>query len=225
MNGILLVDKPPSMTSHDVVNILRKKLNVKKVGHAGTLDPAATGLLLMLVGAATKQSQFLMSDIKAYSVAMTLGTTTHTADHTGTVLCRAPVPEFDDNAIKEALSHFQGEISQVPPMVSAKKVKGKKLYVLARKGLTIERPAQNITIYDLVLRKINLPEVCFDVRCSKGTYIRTLCEDIGKHLGCGAHMSALRRTACAGYSVSEAVSVDELLRMSIEAVQARLITV
>jgi tRNA pseudouridine synthase B (EC 4.2.1.70) len=127
MNGILLVDKPPSMTSHDVVNILRKKLNLKKIGHAGTLDPAATGLLLMLIGTATKQSRFLMADAKSYSAVMTLGITTSTADHTGKILCQSQVPELDDAAIEAALACFRGNIRQIPPMVSAKKDQRKEI--------------------------------------------------------------------------------------------------
>ncbi|MBU4305800.1 MAG: tRNA pseudouridine(55) synthase TruB [Candidatus Omnitrophica bacterium] len=221
--GILLVDKAQGMTSHDVVNILRRKLGIRKIGHTGTLDPMATGLLIMLIGKATKKAQSFINTDKKYDVRLTLGVTTTTADSTGTVTGQEPVRDFSRQEIEEVFGGFQCRIQQVPPMVSAKKINGKKLYKLARKGIEVSRPAQEITIFRIHIEDIQLPHIHFNVHCSKGTYVRTLCEDIGNRLGCGAHMSALRRMACGAYSVAQALAVADIKQMDSDAVLDKLL--
>ncbi|MCP4649992.1 MAG: tRNA pseudouridine(55) synthase TruB [PVC group bacterium] len=223
INGILLIDKPSGVTSHDMVFQIRKRLQVKKVGHAGTLDPAATGLLILLIGKATKLSASFLGLDKKYEVKLTLGVTTKTADHTGEILKKKEVPEFLQEQIEQVLGRFIGSIEQIPPMVSAKKIGGKKLYVLARKGIEIERKPQKINIYNIELKEINLPDVYFSVHCSKGTYIRTLCEDVGEVLSCGGHMSALRRTACGEYKVEDALDGSILRDIPREKIEQRII--
>lgn len=221
--GILLVDKPRGMTSHDVVAVLRRSLGMRRIGHAGTLDPDATGLLIMLVGKATTLfSQFSQFD-KTYDVTLTLGITTSTADAAGTVLAQHDVPAIGQAEMEKVLDRFRGPISQVPPMVSAKKINGKKLYVLARQGVEVERQAQQLMIYELQLGAMNLPQVNFVVRCSKGTYVRTLCEDIGKAIGCGGHMSRLRRLAIGPYSINDAITLDQARQMPQEALVERIL--
>ncbi|MBI4846453.1 MAG: tRNA pseudouridine(55) synthase TruB [Candidatus Omnitrophica bacterium] len=213
IKGILLVDKPAGITSHDVINIFRKKLDTRRIGHAGTLDPLATGLLIVLVGKATKESQYFSSLSKCYEVGMTLGVKTKTADREGELVEKKAVPGFTHEDIHDALINFRGASRQVPPMYSAKKVKGKKLYQLARKGIEIKRDPHDITIFDIKIERIVLPEVFFSVVCSKGTYVRTLCEDIGERLGCGAHMSALRRAGIGEYNVADAVDLNTVSEM------------
>ena len=221
--GILLIDKPAAMTSHDVGDVLRRRLGTRRIGHSGTLDPDATGLLIMLVGKATSLfSQFSQFD-KTYEVTLTLGITTSTADAAGTVLAQHDVPAIGRAEMEKVLDKFRGQILQVPPMVSAKKVNGKKLYVLARQGVEVERQAQQLMIHELLLKDMNLPQVNFSVRCSKGTYVRTLCEDIGKAIGCGGHMSRLRRLAIGPYRLEEAVTLDEVRTMGQEALLERIL--
>jgi tRNA pseudouridine55 synthase len=211
INGLLLVDKPLDMTSHDVVNILRRRFKIKKIGHAGTLDPQATGLLIMLIGkqATKKAGQYSGMD-KTYLARLTLGKKTDTADHTGIVIEKSSIPELDKNILEKTFSKFKGNILQVPPMVSAKKVKGQKLYVLARKGIIIKRDPVEVKIKELKILKINLPDIDFQVTCSKGTYVRTLCEDIGMAVGSLAYMNGLRRTRIGDFDVKNAISVDRI---------------
>ncbi len=224
--GLLLVDKPKGMTSHDVINILRRKLNIKKIGHAGTLDPEATGLLLVLISrAATKQASSFSGLDKTYEVRLTLGVKTDTADHTGKIISEKKVADFSRKQIAEAFEWFLGETFQVPPMVSAKKVGGKKLYVLARKGISVERRPQKIKILRLDILKIDLPHIYFSLRCSKGTYVRTLCEDIGEVLGCGAHMNGLRRTSLGDYNVKEAIDVENIKKSAPAEILERFIRI
>lgn len=213
MNGILLLIKPPNMTSFDVVAWLRRITGVKKIGHAGTLDPAACGLLPVCIGKAAKTTAWFSEFNKSYRVEMVLGISTDTYDNEGNILSENPV-KLDNSFIESVINEFTGEIEQVPPMYSAVKVKGKRLYELARKGIEIERKTRKITIYDIDILDIknegSYPIVRFDVKCSKGTYIRSLCNDIGLKLGCSAHMSFLTRTGVGPFSLADAVTLEEV---------------
>lgn len=209
MNGIVVIDKPKGVTSHDVVGMMRKRFGTRRVGHTGTLDPMATGVLPVCVGNATRAADMLIESDKRYTAEFILGKTTDTLDIEGTVTGETDVTVTEDE-VRRAVFKFVGEISQIPPMYSAIKKDGKKLYELAREGKEIEREARNITIYSIDILRVDLPLVVIDVKCSKGTYIRTLCDDIGKALGCGATMTALRRTATAGFTEDIALTIDEL---------------
>jgi tRNA pseudouridine55 synthase len=218
MNGILIIDKPVGFTSHDVVAKLRKILKTKRIGHTGTLDPFATGVLVMLVGKATRLAQFLDKDQKAYEATLQFGFQTDTGDRTGLPISdlRLPIEEISQILNKtnwdEVFSDFRGEISQIPPMYSAKKVDGKKLYELAREGVEIERQPVNLTIHKLELIEQNEAqnEIKIRVACSAGTYIRTLSEDIGKKIGIGCHLSALRRISAGKFEIAKAITIDHL---------------
>ena len=208
MNGILLVDKPADWTSHDVVAKLRGVLGERRMGHSGTLDPMATGLLVVFAGRATRAVSFSENHSKCYEARLRLGLTTDTQDTTGTVLETHPVTVGADE-VRAALEHFTGELLQLPPMYSALKVNGQKLYDLARQGKTVERKPRAITVYELELLEQSAPdEFALRVVCSKGTYIRTLCHDLGQALGCGGCMAALRRTMAAGFRIEEAVTLE-----------------
>lgn len=210
MDGILCIDKPEEMTSFLCVAILRRLLGVKKVGHAGTLDPGATGVLPLLIGRATKTLDRLPVHDKSYTATLRFGAVSDTLDVWGTVTeTGKPIPTLAE--IEAALPGFRGEILQVPPMTSALKKDGVRLYDLARQGIEIEREARPVTIYQLQLLDYNEKEglLTLHCACSKGTYIRTLCDDIGRVLGCGAVMTALRRTEAAGYSLSDCITLDE----------------
>lgn len=193
-SGVLLIDKAPDMTSHDVVAIARRALNTKKIGHCGTLDPMATGLLMLVVGRATKIQDLLMSEDKEYEGTLTLGSSTSTQDRQGEVLETKPVPAFSEEEMEKAFAAFDGNFEQMPPMVSAIKKDGVPLYKLARKGEVVERQPRPVYVTGHKISRIALPEVDFTVNCSKGFYVRTYAHDIGEKLGCGAHLSALRRT-------------------------------
>lgn len=209
MNGILLIDKPRDWTSHDVVGKLRGILREKRIGHSGTLDPMATGLLVVFVGRATRAVEFAEADEKEYLAGLRLGLETDTQDTTGNVLraCGRPVTREELEAV---LPRFRGEISQIPPMYSAVKVNGKKLYEIARKGGEVERKPRQVTISRLEVLGENAGDFRLDVVCSKGTYIRTLCHDIGQALGVGGVMSALRRTRAGGFSVENAYTLEQV---------------
>ncbi len=207
------------MTSHDVVLFLRRNFGIKKVGHAGTLDPMATGVLVMLLGNATKLSGSLIADDKVYEGSLKLGIRTDTHDSEGKVTNTKNTTGIDKDAVKKAFNTFRGTFDQVPPMVSAVKHKGKKLYELARKGVEVERKPKKVTIYDIELVDISLPEVSFSVRCSKGTYIRKLADDIGEVLGCGAHLTSLRRTRSGKFAIEDAVRLEELKSMNTESLK------
>ncbi|MED5463540.1 MAG: tRNA pseudouridine(55) synthase TruB [Myxococcota bacterium] len=209
VDGVLVIDKHAGPTSHDVVDSVRKILKMRKVGHTGTLDPAATGVLPIVLGKGTKLSRYLTGNNKSYRGTITLGVTTETLDAEGEVVEERPV-DVDQEAIIAAVEKFRGEIDQVPPMFSAKKMDGKRLYQLAREGIEVEREAKKVTIFDLTIVEIDLPHVVVDVTCSAGTYIRVLAEDIGSELGCGAHLSALRRTESGVFSLKSAITLDEL---------------
>ena len=208
-DGILIIDKPQGWTSMDVCAKLRGIFHEKRVGHAGTLDPMATGVLPVFVGRATKAVQFAENGKKEYHAVLKLGVSTDTQDTTGTVLETHPTTAGADE-VRAALEKFRGEIAQLPPMYSALKVNGQKLYDLARQGKTVERKPRRITIYELELMERRAPdEFSLRVVCSKGTYIRTLCHDIGQTLGCGGCMAALRRTMAAGFTIGEAVTLEQ----------------
>lgn len=202
INGILLLDKPPGMTSNGALQRVKRLFYAKKAGHTGSLDPIATGMLPLCFGEATKFSQFLLDSDKVYHVVAKLGIRTTTGDTEGEIVESKPVLNVTKAAVEEAMSHFLGEIEQVPPMFSAIKVQGKPLYELARRGIEIERKRRRIKIYALALDGFENDEVIFRVHCSKGTYIRTLAEDLGSALGCGAHVTALRRTSVTPYGNS-----------------------
>jgi tRNA pseudouridine55 synthase len=194
INGVLLVDKGPDMTSHDVVAVARRCLGTKKIGHCGTLDPMATGMLILVVGTATKIQDLLMAEEKEYVGSLKLGVTTNSQDREGEVLEEKPVPAFTEDEIRAAFDAFKGDFYQTPPMVSAVKIGGVPLYKLARKGQVVEREPRFVRVFDYNLQRIEVPEVDFRVVCSKGFYVRTYAHDIGEKLGCGAHLTALRRT-------------------------------
>src|SRR5436305_11964716 len=193
-DGVLLVDKAEGMTSHDVVALTRRKLDTKKIGHCGTLDPIATGLLLLTVGRGTKVQDLLMSEDKEYAGTFVLGVTTDTQDRQGAVIQQRPVPTLDDNQIRAVFEKFRGDFYQLPPMVSAKKHGGVPLYKLARQGKVVEREPRLVHVYRYGLDRIALPEIDFSVLCSKGFYVRTYVHDIGEVLGCGAILLSLHRT-------------------------------
>ena len=210
MDGIVIVDKPQGWTSQDVTARLRRVFGTRRIGHGGTLDPMATGVLPVFVGRATRAVEFFEHAEKTYETVLRFGITTDTEDMTGTVLTEENV-SFTEEQLQEALAAFRGEILQVPPMYSALKVNGQKLCDLARKGKTVERQPRPITIHELTLVERGENTLRLRVRCSKGTYIRTLCKDIGEKLGCGGCMESLRRVAAGEYTVGEAVPLQTLL--------------
>ena len=210
MDGIFNIYKEKGFTSHDVVAIVRRTIHMKKVGHTGTLDPDAEGVLPVCVGKATKLSDVIMDGRKSYRAMLRLGMTTTTEDASGEVLETKEV-DFNEDRIREVVASFIGKLEQVPPMYSAVKVNGKKLYELAREGKEIERKSRTIEVYDIRIRQFLPPDrVEIDVDCSKGTYIRTLCSDIGKALGCGGHMAELLRTRTGAFSLENAIKLEEL---------------
>lgn len=216
LDGVLLVDKPTGMTSHDVVDAVRRKFHFNKTGHCGTLDPNATGLLILVLGRATKLSEELMKDDKTYEGAMILGVRTDSQDADGEVVETREVPPLTEADIEAAFAKFRGDIYQTPPMVSAVKHQGRPLYKLARKGQTVEREARLIHIYEFALLKFASPRVEFRCACTKGTYVRTLASDVGDALGCGAHLTELRRTKSGKFDVKDAHKLDEILNSSFE---------
>lgn len=209
INGIIIIDKEPGFTSHDVVAKLRGICGQKKIGHTGTLDPAATGVLPVCLGSATKLCDMLTDRNKEYVAELLLGVETDTQDTTGQVLSRHAVT-VTEVQVREACARFTGDYAQVPPMYSALKVNGKKLYELAREGKEVERQPRHVTIHELEILRLELPLVRFRTVCSKGTYIRTLCADIGAALGCGGAMQSLRRTAVGAFRLDSALTIGEL---------------
>ncbi len=210
MNGIVIVDKPQGWTSQDVTARLRRVFATRRIGHGGTLDPMATGVLPVFVGRATRGVEFFEHAEKTYEATLRLGLTTDTEDITGAVLSQQLV-RVTAGQVEQALGAFRGEILQIPPMYSALKVNGQKLCDLARKGREVERQPRPVTIYELEMLGMEGADVFLRVRCSKGTYIRTLCKDIGAALGCGGCMAALRRTAAGAYTIAQAVPLADLL--------------
>ena len=223
LEGILLVDKPPDHTSHDVVARLRGKLKMKRIGHAGTLDPMATGLLIILVGKATRVSQYLISLDKEYEGTIELGKVTDTQDADGEVMETRPVPPLTEAQVKAAMQGFLGDQYQMPPMYSAIKIDGVPLYKSARKGEDVDREPRFIRVMSWELTRFALPQFDFRLRCTKGTYVRTLAHDLGQKLGCGAHLAALRRTATEKFNVSQALTLDQIQAMTLPEIEKRLI--
>lgn len=211
MNGILLIDKPPLWTSNDVVSKLKGVLKERRIGHSGTLDPLATGLLVVFAGRATRAVSFAESHDKRYTAGLRLGLRTDTQDISGNVISQEQT-DIKDEELDRVLSCFVGEIEQTPPMYSAVRVNGKRLYELARKGIEVERKPRKITVYSIERKGRESGDIVLDIKCSKGTYIRTLCSDIGERLGCGACMSTLRRTEAGMFSVENAYTLDEVIR-------------
>lgn len=215
-SGVLLIDKAPGMTSHDVVAIARRQLNMKKIGHCGTLDPMATGLLMLVINRATKIQDLLMSEDKTYTGTMTFGATTTTQDKEGEIIEEKEVPDLSQEEIIEAFEKLTGDFEQIPPMVSAIKKDGVPLYKLARKGKVVERKPRAVSVKGYEVTRIELPEIDFVVDCSKGFYVRTYAHDIGENLGCGAHLSSLRRTRSGKFTLERAVPVSVLKEASRE---------
>ena len=209
MNGVIIIDKPKGKTSHDIVGILRKKFGTRRVGHTGTLDPLATGVLPVCIGNATRAADMLIESDKKYRATFLLGKRSDTLDIQGQITEENEVTVTEDD-VRRVIAGFIGEQNQIPPMYSAIKKDGKKLYDLAREGIEIEREPRRINIYSIDICDIELPTVTIDVHCSKGTYIRSLCDDIGTKLGCGAVMTELRRTYTAGFAIEDAYTIEKL---------------
>ena len=213
MNGVLNIDKPAGMTSHDVVARVRRLARIKRVGHAGTLDPDATGVLLVCLGQATRLADYLASEGKEYQAVLALGVTTTTEDASGEVIKETDASGITESALRNIIPRFIGAISQIPPMISAVHHEGQRLYQLARQGITVERQARLIQIDDIQMKNfVPGPQATasLDVTCGKGTYIRTLCADVGAALGVGGHMASLRRIRIGAFMVSDALPLDAL---------------
>lgn len=225
LEGVLLVDKPGDHTSHDVVARLRRKLNMKRIGHAGTLDPMATGLMILLIGKATKISQYLISLDKAYEGTIELGKVTDSQDADGEMLETRPVPPLTETELRTAMAGFLGDQYQMPPMYSAIKIDGVPLYKNARKGVEVEREPRFIRVMNFELTRFGLPRFDFKLRCTKGTYVRTIAHDLGQKLGCGAHLAALRRTQTDKFDISGALTLDQIEAMTVPEIEKHLIPV
>ena len=225
LDGVLLVDKPTDHTSHDVIARLRGKLKMKRIGHAGTLDPMATGVLIVLVGKATRASQYLMSLDKEYAGTIKLGAVTNTQDAEGEILETRPVPPLTEAEIRVTTQSFVGDQYQTPPMFSAIKIDGVPLYKLARKGEEIEREPRFVRVSSFEITRFASPEIDFVLRCSKGTYVRTIAHDLGAKLGCGGHLSSLRRTATGKFVVAQCLTLDQIQAMTLPEIEKRLLPV
>jgi tRNA pseudouridine55 synthase len=211
LDGAILIDKPAGPTSHDVVDVIRRRFGIKKVGHCGTLDPNATGLLIIVLGRGTKLSEKMMSDDKVYEGTMKFGEATDSYDCDGEITATAPVPPLTLDQLNEAAAPFVGDLMQTPPMVSAIKKDGVPLYKLARKGIEVAREPRLVHIYSFRFTTYEPPLGQFRVACTKGTYVRSLAHDLGQKFGCGAHLAALRRTAAGKFDVADATKLDDLL--------------
>src|ERR1041385_2953529 len=223
LDGALLIDKPSGPTSHDVVDVIRRKFGIKKVGHCGTLDPNATGLLIIVLGRGTKLSEKLMSDDKVYEGAIKFGETTDSYDSDGELVGSLPVPPITVEQLNEAAAEFVGDQMQTPPMVSAIKKDGVPLYKLARKGVEVPREPRLIHIYNFKFSGYQEPIGQFRIACTKGTYVRSLAHELGQKLGCGAHLASLRRTASGKFDVADAVSLDAILMFTPGELEKRVI--
>lgn len=210
LEGALLIDKPPGPTSHDIVDEARRILLIKRIGHTGTLDPFATGLLVLLLGPATRLAEYLKDYEKTYRGVIRLGVKTDTDDVTGAVIEEKTVPTFSTRNIENEMKRFHGKLSQKAPAYSAVKVSGERLYRRARRGAEVNAPTREIEIYSLSLVEYNRPDLIFEVTCSSGTYVRALARDIGEALGCGAHLAALTRTAAGPHELNDSITMDEL---------------
>jgi len=223
LDGALLIDKPAGPTSHDVVDRIRRKFGIKKVGHCGTLDPNATGLLIIVLGRGTKLSERLMSDDKVYEGAIKFGVATDSYDCDGEVVDTKPVPPLTLEQLNEAAAPFLGDIMQTPPMVSAIKKEGVPLYKLARKGVEVEREARLVHIYNFRFTSYAEPLGQFRLACTKGTYVRSVAHDLGRNLGCGAHLASLRRSVSGKFDVADALPLDTILEMNQAQLEKRVI--
>ena len=212
-DGLLLVDKPARLTSHDVVDRIRRQFHFEKVGHAGTLDPQATGLLILMIGRATKLANALLADDKTYEGILRLGIATDTQDADGRIISEADYSHVTREQMETEIRKMTGDFMQTPPMVSAAKKNGVPLYKLARQGKTVERTPKLVHVYEFVLRDFTPPRATFFLRCSKGFYVRTLCADLGAAFGCGAHLEQLRRTQIGEFDLEQAARLDDLLRL------------
>ncbi|NNG02211.1 MAG: tRNA pseudouridine(55) synthase TruB [Desulfobacteraceae bacterium] len=210
LNGVLILDKPEDMSSAQLVTRIKSITGAKKAGHTGTLDPFATGVMVCCLNQATRLAQFLLKGPKSYLATLRLGVETDTQDHTGSVTARSETTGLTETMVRDTLRSFVGEMDQLPPMFSALKHKGTPLYKLARKGKGVQKPPRRVEIASIDILDIALPDVRFAVSCSAGTYIRTLCADIGNRLGCGGHLAALRRTASCEFGIERAVTLEEL---------------
>jgi len=224
-DGVLIVDKPPGITSHDVVDRIRRTFGIAKVGHGGTLDPQATGVLIMLLGRGTKLSDHFIGSDKVYEGTLRLGIATDSYDADGKVVSEADSSRVTQEQVDAEMKKLTGDLLHVPPMVSAVKVDGIPLYKRARKGQTIERKARLVHVYEFKLLRFDPPRAEFRMRCTKGTYVRKLCHDVGEALGCGAHLERLRRTVSGSITIEQAAPLDEVLRMDREALRSRIIPI
>ena len=222
LDGAILVDKPAGPTSHDVVDAIRRKFQIKKVGHCGTLDPNATGLLIIVLGRGTKLSERLMGDDKVYEGTIKFGETTDSYDCDGVILETKPVPPLTLEGLNEEAAKFIGDQMQMPPMVSAIKKNGVPLYKLARQGIEVEREARLIHIYNFRFTSYAEPLGQFRVACTKGTYIRSIAHDLGQKLGCGAHLTTLRRSASGKFDVADALPLDAILKLTTAELEKRV---
>ena len=223
LDGAVLVDKPVGPTSHDVVDRIRRRFGIKKVGHAGTLDPNASGLLIILLGRGTKLSEKLMADDKVYAGTIKFGEVTDSYDADGKLLSSLPVPPLTLDQLNEAASAFVGDQLQTPPMVSAVKVEGVPLYKLARKGLEVERKPRLIHVYNFTFSRYEEPTAEFRIACTKGTYVRSIAHDLGQKVGCGAHLATLRREVSGRFNVADTLPLSKLLDLSTIELQKRVI--
>ena len=223
LDGALLIDKPAGPTSHDVVDYIRGYLDLQKVGHCGTLDPNATGLLIMVLGRATKLSDKLMADDKVYEGCIRFGVATNSYDAAGEVTATLPVPPLSLEKLNAACAPFLGDIQQIPPMVSAVKLGGVPLYKLARKGIEVERKPRLVHIYSFSFLAYEEPLGWFRVACTKGTYVRAIAHELGQNLGCGAHLQTLRRTVSGRFDVADAIPMEDLCKLPFADVQKRII--
>jgi tRNA pseudouridine55 synthase len=223
LDGAILVDKPAGPTSHDVVDAIRRKFGIKKVGHCGTLDPNATGLLIIVLGRGTKLSEKLMGDDKVYEGTIKFGVATNSYDADGEILETKPVPPLTLEQLNELASQFIGDQMQMPPMVSAIKKNGVPLYKLARKGIEVEREPRLIHIYNFRFTNYSEPLGEFRLACTKGTYVRSVAHDLGEKIGCGAHLATLRRSVSGKFDVADAKPLDEILKMPVSELEKRVI--
>ncbi|MEY4385307.1 MAG: hypothetical protein RLY20_590 [Verrucomicrobiota bacterium] len=223
LDGALLIDKPAGPTSHDVVDKIRRKFGIKKVGHCGTLDPNATGLLIIVLGRGTKLSERLMSDDKVYEGTLKFGEATDSYDCDGQITETKPVPPLTLEQLNEACTPFIGDIMQVPPMVSAIKKDGVPLYKLARKGIEVEREARLVHVYNFRFTSYTEPLGQFRLACTKGTYVRSVAHELGQKLGCGAHLTTLRRAVSGKFDVADALPLDNILQMNQAQLEKRVI--
>ena len=224
ITGFLIIDKPSGMTSHDVVDRVRGKLKIRKVGHLGTLDPLATGVLVMAIGQATKLAKYFVDDDKEYLTTVRLGTVTDSQDLDGKIISQNDDVNITREQLEQELNSFIGEIDQIPPMVSAKKVGGERLYKLHRKGIEVKRDPKKVTIKSIILKEFDPPHAVFQVECSKGTYVRTLCSDLGEKLGTGGAMSALVRLRSGFFLIEDALKLDQFEEMELDQIARKILS-